>query len=129
MADHRLPGGARAKGHPALGLEHPGRGWSQPLGAGSKGRTLKHGGGPPDWSIRGKWPNRAPGIVEQRHARKAGAGLVPLERGYERQRSQGSAKSIGRRGSEHRGKNGGEKKGRVNKGVGGGPEGAQAAVR
>ena len=75
------PGGARANGHPTLGLEHPGRGWSEPLGEGGWGGRRKHIGGPPDWSIRGKWPNRAPGLLEPRHTRKAGAYLVLRERG------------------------------------------------
>ena len=30
------PGGARAKVHPTLGLEHPGGGWSEPLGEGGR---------------------------------------------------------------------------------------------
>ena len=102
------PGGARAKGHPTLGLEHPGRGWAEPLGEGGRGGRQKHGGGPPDWSIWGRWPNRAFGLVKPRHTRKAGAGLFPLERGYRRKKLQGRAESIGRRRSEHRGKNGGE---------------------
>ena len=85
--------------------------WSEPLGEGSRGGRQKHGGGPLHWSIRGKWPNRVPGLVEPRHTRKVGAGLVPLERGYKRKRPQGRAESIRRGGSEHSGKNGGERDG------------------
>ena len=67
------PGWARAKGHSTLGPEHPGRGWFEPMRERGRAIRQKHGGSPAGWSIRGKWPNWAPGLVEPRHTRKAGA--------------------------------------------------------
>ena len=102
------PGGARAIGHQTLRLEHPRRGLAEPLGEGGRGGRQKHRGRPPDRNIRGKRPSWAPGLVEAKHAGKAGAGLVLLDRGYKRKRPQGRAESIGTRGREHHGKTGGE---------------------
>ena len=56
--------GARAAGHPTLRLKHPGRGPAEPLGECGPGGRQKHRGRPADWNIQGKWPSRAPGLVE-----------------------------------------------------------------
>ena len=40
-------GGARTKGHPSPGLEHPGRGWTEPLGEGGRSGRQKRIRHPP----------------------------------------------------------------------------------
>ena len=80
------PGGARAKGHPTLGLEHPGRGWAEPLGEGGRGGRQKHRGRPPDWNIRGQRPSQAPN--QSTRGRRAPA----------RSRVRGGTRERGRRG-------------------------------
>ena len=54
MAGRLGQGGVRAKGHPSLRLEHPGRGWTEPVREGGRSRRQKHRDGHPDWNIRGR---------------------------------------------------------------------------
>ena len=96
-------GGARGKGHPMFGLEHPGPGVVRATGREGPGRKAETQRCP---------PGRAPGLVGPKHSGKAGAGLIPLEMGYAQKRLQGKAECICRRGGEHRGKNGGERDGK-----------------
>ena len=99
------PGGARTKGHPSLGLKHPGRGRTEPLGEGGRSGRQKRIRHPPSGLDH---PGQAVNPVTWARGTKKARGRRTEGKRKKGARPQGRTESIGRRGSKRRGKKGGE---------------------